>query len=232
MKRRWFILNVVLLSLIMALPASTQTKSVLLNGDFESGLSQWQILAVGTLTHTNIAPHSGSGAAQVDTTAADGYGWAYQCIDLSTHLDDWPKAPDDGKKYLTLDGYLKSDGVANAALEIEFYTGVNCTNPISYTSKSSIDINSTDWTFLSVTEEITDTARSVTANFWAYTNQTVDENTYVETTFYADDLRVFSSSSVNAVQLQGLTARAGLWSVGLVGTVLAGTLLLRRRRVS
>ncbi|MEJ5309117.1 MAG: hypothetical protein WHX52_05055 [Anaerolineae bacterium] len=225
MKRRWLILNVVLLSLIMALPASTQTKSVLVNGGFETALNEWQILVAGTLTRTTTAPHSGSYAAQVDTTADDGYGWAYQCIDLSSHLATWPTAPD-GKKYLTLDGYVKSDGEANVALEIEFYTGINCTNPISETQKSSIDTNSVNWTLLSVTDEITDTAVSVTANFWGYTLNSV------ATTFYADDLRVFSSASVNAVQLQGLKARAGLWSIGLASTVLVGTLLLRRRRVS
>jgi len=224
MKRRWLILNVVLLSLVMALPASTQTKSVLQNGGFENGLSQWQILDVGTLTHTNTAPHSGSGAAQVDTTALDGYGWAYQCIDLSSHLATWPEAAD-GKKYLTLDGYVKSDGEANVALEIEFYTGVSCTNPISETSKMSIDTNSRDWTFLSVTDEITDTAVSVTANFLGYTGNEV------ATTFYADDLRVFSSASVNAVKMQGIIARGGLWSIVAVGGVaLAGVVLVRRRK--
>lgn len=224
MKRRWLILNVILLSLIMALPASTQTKSVLVNGGFETALNEWQILAAGTLTRTTTAPHSGSYAAQVDTTADDGYGWAYQCIDLSSHLATWPIAPD-GKKYLTLDGYVKSDGEANVALEIEFYTGINCTNPISETQKSSIDTNSVNWTLLSVTDEITDTAVSVTANFWGYTPNSI------ATTFYADDLRVFSSSDVNAVKMQGIMARGGMWGIVAVGGVaLVGVVLIRRRK--
>lgn len=224
MKRRWIVLSVVLIALVAALPASTQTKSVLINGGFEDSTNGWTALA-GTLSPTMTDPHGGVGAAEITALETEGgFGWiTSDCIDLTTELLTWPVATD-GLKYLTLNGYIKSDGKANVALEIEFFSNSDCTNSI--VTKSSIDTNSTNWTLLSATEDITDTVSSVTVSVWGLTDPITD------TVFYADDLTAFSSASVNAVQMQGLTARAGLWGVGLAGTVLVGTLLLRRRRVS
>lgn len=224
MKRRWVVLSVLLIALVAALPASTQTKSVLSNGGFEVDTAGWTA-EYGTLARTTTAPHGGVGAAQVNALAAEGgFGWIRsQCIDLTPELATWPVAPD-GLKYLTLNGYVKSDGVSNVALEIEYFSNNDCTNSI--VTKSSDFTPSTDWTFLSATEDITDTVASVTVSVWGFTAPEAD------TVFYADDLTAFSSASVNAVQIQGLTARAGLWSVGLVSTtILVGTLLVRRRRV-
>jgi hypothetical protein len=222
MKRRWLVLSVVVLSLVVALPASTQTKSVLANGDFEVDTAGWAA-EYGVLARTTTAPHGGVGAAQVTALAAEGgVGWIRsQCIDLTPELATWPVAPD-GKKYLTLNGYVKSDGAANVALEIEFYTGNDCTDSI--VTKSSVDVTNTDWTLLSATEDITDTASSVTISVWGYTAPEAD------TVFYADDLTAFSSASVNAVQMQELMVRGGFWGVGVAGMVLASVVLVRRRK--
>jgi len=223
MKRQWLVLSVVMLSLVVALPASTQTMSVLGNGNFDVDVSGWTAVA-GTLDRTTTDPHSGAGAAQVTALGVDGgFGWVdSDCIDLSGDLDTWPVALD-GLKYLTLDGYLKSDGSAFVALEMAFYTETNCTNQVGE-SKTSTETTNSNWTSISVTENITDTASSVRATFWGYTDPIAD------TTFYADDLQMFSSASVNAVQVQGVTARGGLWSAIAVGVVLVGVVLARRRK--
>ena len=223
MKQRWVLLSVVLLALVMVVPARTQTKSVLPNGDFEVDTAGWAA-EYGALARTTTAPHGGVGAAEVTVLAAEGgIGWIRsQCIDLTSELGTWPVAPD-GKKYLTLNGYVKSDGAANVALELEFFMGNDCTNSIL--TKSSIDTASTDWTLLSATEDITDSAFSVTVSVWGYTAPEAD------TVFYADDLTAFSSASVNAVQMQNVAARGGLWGIGMAGVVLSVVLVRRRKTV-
>ncbi len=232
MKRRWLVLSVVVLSLVLALPASTQipTKSVLINGGFETGLVEWSTpYGGGALDRTTNAPHGGTYAAQVITPGGDtdNYGWVTsQCIDLTPHLSTWPTSPIDGLKYLTLDGYIKSDGVADVALEIEFFANADCSNSLG--TKSSSPTTSTSWTLLSVTEEITSAVVGVTASFYGFPEMTTP---LLSTTFYADDLRVFSSYDVNAVKMQGIMARGGMWGIVAVGGVaLAGVVLVRRRK--
>ena len=93
MKRRWLVCSAMLLSLVMALPASTQTHSVLTNGDFEvdtSGWGEWW----STLTRTTTTVHSGSGAGAV---ATDWFTWGPGLLTSAlTCLVTWRTWPTDG----------------------------------------------------------------------------------------------------------------------------------------
>jgi len=220
MKRRWLVLSMMVLSLVIALPASTQspTKSLLFNGDFDTNVSGW-VAEAGTLVRTEVDPYSGLGAAQVTIDEGDGYAWIYQCIDLTGELDDWPVAGD-GKKYMTFNGYLKSNGEVEAALDLQFYEDAACAD-ITGEPASSVFTSAETWEYVSATAEIPETAPgSVMSAFW-----TPDLGV-----FYVDELAVYSSASVNAVQLQGLAVRGGLWGVGLIGVLAAGVVLARRRK--
>lgn len=223
MKRRWLVSSVLVLSLVLALPASTQTPthSVLVNGDFEVGIEGWESGTFGTLTHTTSTTHNGSaGAAAVTTVNAGGsnyFGSARQCIDLSSYLATWPESG--GENYLTYNGYLKSNGVLSVFVAISFYTDTSCSNYLNgYTSSRS---TSNDWTYHSVTTAISDIVQSV--HFYLNGDGSLG-------TFYADDLAAFSSSTT-AVESQGMAACNSLWAVGLVGVAAVSVVLGRRKKL-
>ncbi|MBN2394307.1 MAG: hypothetical protein JXR84_26475 [Anaerolineae bacterium] len=218
MKRRWLVCSVVLLSFVLALPASTQTHSPLVNGGFEvdtSGWSEWW----GTLTRTTTTVHSGSGAAQVVTDFI-GAGRVYQCIDLSPYLGTWPT--DGGTQYLTLNGYLYSDGVLPLSLRYRFSADTTCAGSEYGAGSGTSQTTAASWELHTITAAIPAGAQSVEVEFRA-------DGFMTSGTFYADDLEAFSSSTT-AVQSQGMAARNSLWAVGMVGVAAVGVVLGRRRR--
>ena len=226
MKRSWLVLGVVLVSLVLILPigAQTPTQSVLLNGGFNSDLSGWTQSGSGTFVRTTSVFHTGPGAVALTVTAPLDSNAGWQCIDLSTVLAGWP--PDtNGKKYLTFNGYLKSDGSLNVRLEMLFYPNTVCGPNGQLGTSSSAYRTSSEWTLHTVTGEIPSSARSIMVYF-------VSGYSSPGGTFYADDLAVFSST-VNAVQSRGLTARSGSWMLlGLAGVTAVGVVLVRTRRKS
>jgi hypothetical protein len=233
MKWRWLMCSVVLLSLVLALPASTQapTYSLLTNGDFEDeDMSAW-VWTDGTLVRTTTTVHSGNGAGALTMApiweggTITGYQGHYgQCVDISG-MTDWP-APG-GTRYLTVNGYLMSDGLAQLRIYTVFYPNDDCTGTWLDSYRTS-RVTSSDWTFVTVRNpavggdiRIPTGTNSVRIYF---VGQSVSPGT-----FYVDDLAAFSST-VNAVRSRGMTARNGLWAAGLVGVAAVGVVLTRRRR--
>jgi len=212
---------VLLLSLALALPASTQTPthSVLQNGGFEVDTSGWGAWN-GTLTRTTTPVNSGSGAAQV-TLDGIGVGNATQCIDLSPYLATWP--PDGSTKYLTFSGYLHSDGMTEVNLSYDFWGNTDCTGT-DYGFDVTSHITAASWQLHTITAAIPAGAQSVRVFF-------VGLNSMGSGTFYADDLAVYSST-VTAVQTRGMAARSGLWAAGLVGVAAVGIGLGRRKNAA
>lgn len=221
MRRRGFVVSIcAILVLVLALPASTQTKSVVYNGGMESNISGW-VAMYGTVAHTTTTTHNGSaGAAQATATSyAGGLSSVYQCMDISSELPTWPESG--GVKYLTANGYVKSDGVLGVNLQAMFYSGTGCdTNDPTGLTASAVS-SSVDWTLLSLTSAIPITANSVL--FFSGASGVPNA------TYYMDDMAAFSSTAT-MVQSRGLAARGGLWGVGLLGVMMAGLVLARRRK--
>ena len=90
-----------------------------------------------------------------------------QCIDLSGALDDWPDV--DGQKYFTLEAYLKTDeNVYSASINGLFFEDTRCANPPSGVDglfPPSVRENQ-DWTRVSKTAAIPDSARSIDVFFY------------------------------------------------------------------
>jgi len=223
MKRRWLVCSVVLLSLVLALPASTQTPtySVLQNGDFELDIDGWMVHA-GSLQHTSDTTHGGSAGAAL-VWPWDWGASAEQCVDISEELATWPE--DGGLKYITYNGYLLSaDGISPMWLFTTFYGNTSCGSGDQIGFYVSSGTTSNNWTFQTQTLAIPEGTQSIGFGFW---------NGLVEGTgvIYADDLTAFSSTTT-AVQSRGIAARNSLWAVGLVGVAAVVVVLERRKKAA
>lgn len=211
MKRRWLVCSVVLLSLVLALPASALTNK-LLNGDFEAPLgSEWYPRFGSTISRVTSPTHSGSGALQVIASPGS---QACQCVSL----DGWP-APD-GTRRFAADGYLQSDGGTTVYMTVQSLSGSNCDG--EQTGMASQITNAASWTQVVIPYRpfTVDTQSALIC---------VGANGFV--TFYADDLQ-FYPTGPNAVKLHMLAARHELWIAGLLGVAAVGVVLGRRRRTS
>lgn len=155
-------------------PTTTQESSapgwqVVQNGGFDSNTDPWD-QRLGKLEHTTSEFNTGPGAASVTTnhSGANGDYTAVfgQCIDLSSVLGDWPGV--DGQKHFTLEAYLKTgENGYSVSISGLFFEDTRCGNPPSGVDgvfPPSVRENQ-DWTRVSETVVIPDSARSIDVFF-------------------------------------------------------------------
>ena len=142
---------------------------VVKNGGFDSDTGYWD-LPYGTLRRTTSEYNTGPGAAQLITSDSDGLGdyrgTFGQCIDLRDELGDWYEL--DGQKHLTLEAHLKTDAsIASVTLHGIFLEDARCR--ITHVGQLPLQevSGSQDWTKVSTSAVVPDTAKSLHVFVWA-----------------------------------------------------------------
>jgi hypothetical protein len=183
------------------MPASTATakpadtpvpvataRQVVQNGSFDSDTGHWD-RPYGTLRRTTSEYNTEPGAAQLITSDSSDHldyrGTFGQCINLRSTLGDWPESGD--QKQMTLEAYLKTDAsIADVSLNGIFLESTRCDKAqVGYINPPSVAGNQ-DWTRVSATAAIPDTANSMHVFVWA---TGVNDSA----TVYVDDIRAYSS---------------------------------------
>ena len=173
----------------MSQSVCTQTGQIVQDGNFTLGTGGWE-KPYGRLVHTTSEYVTGPGAAKLITSDSSGSldyrGTFGQCIDLSDKLDDWPEV--DGQKYMTLEAYLKTGvNIASATLNGIFLESTRCSQEqVGYIYPPSVSENQ-DWTRVSDTVAIPDTAKSLHVFVWATGRND-------SATMYVDDIRACAPS--------------------------------------
>lgn len=139
-------------------------------------------------------------------------------------LSGWPTAGD-GKKYLTLSVYAKTDASDNLSIGGTFCSNTPCDSSCSVVSDFSTSTTgpATAWTQVSGTFEIPEAAQCIQTN--------MGHSGYDgPSTVYWDDAQAYSSGPT-AVTLNGLAARGGaaLPVFGLLALGAVGLVLVKRR---
>ena len=170
-------------------PAPTPVAQVVKNGGFDSDTGHWD-LPYGTLRRSTSEYNTGPGAAQLITSDSDGLGdyrgTFGQCIDLRGELGDWPEL--DGQKHLTLEVHLKTDAsIASVTLHGIFLEDARCR--ITHVGQLPLQevSGNQDWTKVSASAVIPDTAKSLHVFVWA---TGLNNSAAV----YVDDVWVYPSS--------------------------------------
>jgi len=150
-------------------PAPTPIAQVVKNGGFESDTGHWD-RPYGTLRRSTSEYNTGPGAAQLITSDPDGLGdyrgTFGQCIDLRGELGDWPEL--DGQKHLTLEAHLKTDAsITSVTLHGIFLEDARCR--ITHVGQLPLQevSGNQDWTKVSASALIPDTANSLHVFVWA-----------------------------------------------------------------
>ena len=150
-------------------PAPTPVSQVVRNGSFDSDTGHWD-LPYGTLRRTTSEYRTGPGAAQLITSDSDSLGdyrgTFGQCIGLGGELGDWPEV--DGQKYLTLEAHLKTEAsITSVTLHGIFLEDARCR--ITHVGQLPLQevAGNQDWTRVSASLAIPDTAKSLHVFVWA-----------------------------------------------------------------
>lgn len=174
-------------------PACAQGEGIVQNGGFDSDTSDWE-KPYGRLVHTTSEYNSAPGAAELVTSHAsdslEHLGTFGQCIDLGAQLDGWPKA--DGRKHALVEAYLKTDAnIVSASLNAVFLSGSRCTGEhVGQLYPGSV-VGDQDWTRVSETIALPDTAKSLHVFVWA---TGIDDSG----TVYVDDIQACPSEPAAA----------------------------------
>jgi hypothetical protein len=156
----------VVLSLVLAVPTSAQTRQIVQNGGFESCVSEWTVNQ-GDLNHTTATVHTGSGSAETTIHPQWGASDVVQCIDVSTIIKTWP-APD-GIERLTLSGYVNATAttISMIRMEAHFYSGLGCGELLQWYAAPSISSPTAGWVKVSGTTTIPARTKSIGIHLYA-----------------------------------------------------------------
>ena len=150
-------------------PACTEVEGIVQNGSFDADTTRWD-KPYGTLAHTTSEYLSAPGAARLVTSyssdSLERVGTCGQCIDVIGHLDGWPEV--DGRKQVVVEAYLRTDAeIASTSLNAIFLSGSRCTGDhVGHLYPEPL-AGSQDWTRVSGTMVVPDTAKSLHIFVWA-----------------------------------------------------------------
>ncbi|MGD8969522.1 MAG: choice-of-anchor Q domain-containing protein, partial [Anaerolineae bacterium] len=174
-------------------PACAQGGGIVQNGGFDSDVSDWE-KPYGRLLHTTSEYNSAPGAAQLVTShssdSLEQLGTFGQCIDLGAQLEGWPEV--DGREQALVEVYLKTDAnIVSASLNVIFLSGGRCTGEHVGQLYPGPVAGGQDWTRVSGTMAVPDTAKSLHVFVWA---TGVDDSG----TVYVDDIQACPSEPAAA----------------------------------
>jgi hypothetical protein len=135
----------------------------------------------------------------------------------------WPSAGD-GKKYMTISAYVKTDASDTLSLWTTFCSDADCSSSCTIVGEPSANRNgpTTGWEQFSATFEIPASAQCIRRIALAHSGDDVS-------TVYWDDVTAYSSTPT-VVTVQGFGVQSAAWPALALGALALGAVLVFRRK--